>query len=765
MDNNNRRRRRDDNEDDGNLSATRRQRTNNVDQYISSILGNYMRHFNELILMGGVRENGALVTPADELEQYSYFRLTNMSPDEIANLANTASSPQSLYYALNPSSSNFRDGGNFNYKQTLRMLLLHTNENGVLTNRVTEHGELLYAAITDLSRDLMYNNPTIITPPSIQQEQRPAANMSTQITPGSLIDMTLHEYNLQLDVLRRNGGVRAENADDELELVVPFADILTYDQLAHYSPQQILHINNGVTPVLNIFYMLSPSDDNFDELENNNIAYFDDYYTNLSRLLEFTNQQGQLTNSTNLWGLQLSEAYSDLLQTVMNQLEDDGESVTSDNEDDIDIPTDDDEQIQSTATRSTLLRQDNRRDETQDDAWEIHNYEKRINKTDLINFLRNFIATNTSANEFNESNKINVNDNELFKQFLKNTLMGFIDNYVDESDKEKYKQDLEHIFRECFRYLNFTRIRYDTMLLSEFLLLVLSFVSQQPANFIDSYVRGIIRETTVSYNRGVNLSCPKGAYERMWTLLGDLSQTFEGQLVYTENKYMQLYAIINNIFNIDYDELINKFTKEWYDQLQISDSEPLNDNRQTNINFYRNYMLHRMNIHLNQMFPNVSSQEETNKINDYKIEFAKKVDERIANPPPELDEAFDYVYKSTEVTTGGRINKKRTTKKHTIIKKRSTKKSIHKKKKTTKRYNTNLNKKRTTQNKITKKRQLINKKRGGFLNTIGFGIDGVQFSRQTGKKQYNWQTGKWDNMNCYKIGPLPEFCRINKSTN
>ncbi len=764
MSNNSQRRREDDNE--GELQPSSRQRTNNVNQYISSILGNYMRHFNELTLMGGVRENGALVTPADELEQYSYFRLANMSPDEITNMANTASSPQSLYYALNPSSSNFRDGGNFNYMQTLRMLLLHTDENGVLTNFVTEHGVLLYAAITNLSRHLMYNNPTTISRPNIQQERRPAANMSTQITPGSLIDMTLHEYNLQLDVLRQNGGVRAENADDELEVVLPFTDILTYEQLAHYTPQQILRINDGVRPVLNIFYMISPSDENFEELENNNIAYSDDYYTNLSRLLEFTNQQGQLTNSTNPWGLQLSEAYSDLLQTVMNQLEDDGESVTSDNEDDIDIPTDDDEQIQSTATRSTLLRQDNRRDETQDDAWEIHNYEKRINKTDLINFLRNFIATNTSANEFNESNKINVNDNELFKQFLKNTLMGFIDNYVDESDKEKYKQDLEHIFRECFRYLNFTRIRYDTMLLSEFLLLVLSFVSQQPANFIDSYVRGIIRETTVSYNRGVNLSCPKGAYERMWTLLGDLSQTFEGQPVYTENKYMQLYAIINNIFNIDYDELINKFTKEWYDQLQISDGEPLNDNRQANINFYHNYMLHRMNIHLNQMFPNVSSQEETNKINEYKTEFAKKVDERIANPSPELDEAFDYVYKSTEIT-GGRNKKKRATKKCKLNKKRATKKRALKqiKKRATKKRTSNPIKKRATQNKITKKRQIINKKRGGFLNTIGFGIDGVQFSRQTGKKQYNWQTGKWDDMNCYKIGPLPEFCRINKSTN
>jgi len=39
-------------------------------------------------------------------------------------------------------------------------------------------------------------------------------------------------------------------------------------------------------------------------------------------------------------------------------------------------------------------------------------------------------------------------------------------------------------------------------------------------------------------------------------------------------------------------------------------------------------------------------------------------------------------------------------------------------------------------------------------------MNGVGFSKQTGQKQYNWKTGKWDDLDCYKIGNLPQFCKI-----
>jgi hypothetical protein len=50
-------------------------------------------------------------------------------------------------------------------------------------------------------------------------------------------------------------------------------------------------------------------------------------------------------------------------------------------------------------------------------------------------------------------------------------------------------------------------------------------------------------------------------------------------------------------------------------------------------------------------------------------------------------------------------------------------------------------------------------RKGGFLFDQKLNIGGIDLGRESGKKQYNWKTGKWDDMICYKIGPIP-FCKI-----
>lgn len=59
-------------------------------------------------------------------------------------------------------------------------------------------------------------------------------------------------------------------------------------------------------------------------------------------------------------------------------------------------------------------------------------------------------------------------------------------------------------------------------------------------------------------------------------------------------------------------------------------------------------------------------------------------------------------------------------------------------------------------NKNTRKRKIS---KGGFLKDIGFGINGINFSKETGQKRYNWNTGKWDAMNCYDVGGF-KWCKI-----
>lgn len=721
-----------------------RTQTNNAGQYLSSILDNYTRHFNELLNNGGVYNGNVLETTADQLKQYSYFQLANMTPDEISNLINTAPSPAVLYFAINPNSSNFRDHQNFNYTQIMRMLLLHTNENGILTDNVTEHGQLLYGALIDLQREIALNNRTTIRERSQENNERIARNQSNnssnQITPGSLIDITLHDYNTMLNVLRQHNGIRATNIDDELELVLPFNQIITYSQLAHMTPQQIRQLYNENTRPEDIIQMITPQDDNFDELEENNIAFSDDFYSNLSRLLEFTNQQGELTNASTEWGQRLAAAYSDLLEVAVNDVEDDFDDDTDLDENDND---NDDQQV-----APSLTRQDNRRTNVTEDAWEIHNYTKNINKEDLIEFLTKFKDNHPEVLQFYNNGLQHTNGMQDFLDYLNQILLQFVNQYVDTQDKERYTEYLHQIMTTCLQYTNFTRIRYHNISLAQFIVLVLTFVQAQPPNFIDSYVRGYINETVGAYKTGREMSCPKGGMERLWTVLGDLSKTFEGQPVYIQNHYLDLYSIINNIFRLDYEQLLNIFTDEWYRQLKTSQNPPSSNNRQINMNYYKNYVLMRFNNHLKELYPNPTAEEET-ELNNHKTQFAALVNLRLENPPPELDEIFDYVYKITNI--GGKRHKKQTNKRKY--------KQTNKKKQTNKRKKGKKTKKRTYHNNKKTKKYL---QKGGLLNTIGVNIGGIDFSKETGKKQYNWKTGKWDPMDCYKIGPIP-FCKVRKS--
>lgn len=51
--------------------------------------------------------------------------------------------------------------------------------------------------------------------------------------------------------------------------------------------------------------------------------------------------------------------------------------------------------------------------------------------------------------------------------------------------------------------------------------------------------------------------------------------------------------------------------------------------------------------------------------------------------------------------------------------------------------------------------------KGGLLGTMSIGINGINLSRQTGKKRYNWKTGKLDDVTCYGVGPI-KWCKLPK---
>jgi hypothetical protein len=76
-------------------------------------------------------------------------------------------------------------------------------------------------------------------------------------------------------------------------------------------------------------------------------------------------------------------------------------------------------------------------------------------------------------------------------------------------------------------------------------------------------------------------------------------------------------------------------------------------------------------------------------------------------------------------------------------------------KSSTKKYkNKNKNKNtklRKTSNKSQKTRR---NKKGGLLWNTSMNVGGIDLSKKSGQKEYNWKTGKWDDLVCYGIGPL-----------
>jgi len=467
-----------------------------------------------------------------------------------------------------------------------------------------------------------------------EQNERPTRDSQQAIALGN--------YMRELNELYVNGGIYNGS-----HLEVPNEQLrnYTYFSLATMTPNQIRELYSPERARM-LYFIINPPSSNF--TRTNEI----DYYETVDYLLTFTNENGRLTNVNSEHGRQLAVAYNNLFEVVVNEYEPDIIVTAEDNDfdDGWEEMSENDEELPE---ERRLDRQQRDLQNVVDDAWEVHNYAKNINKKDLIEFLQNYVNNHQESEEFRAQGLTQTTNKDVFLYYLKNTLLEFINKYVDEVDKQKYREGLDKIMNQCLSDVDFTRIRYDNMKLSDFLVLVFSFVQSQPPTFIDSYVRGIIKETTGSYIRGDAMSCPKGAWERMWTILGDLSQTFEGQSVYTENKYMQLYSIINNLYHIDYKELLDQFTNDWYKQLQLSTDSPQPNNREKNIEYYKNYVLTRFNNHMNQLFPN-PNEEETIKINEYTDGFNTALNNHIANPPNELDEAFDYVYKRT----GGRKSRK-----------------------------------------------------------------------------------------------------------
>jgi hypothetical protein len=72
-------------------------------------------------------------------------------------------------------------------------------------------------------------------------------------------------------------------------------------------------------------------------------------------------------------------------------------------------------------------------------------------------------------------------------------------------------------------------------------------------------------------------------------------------------------------------------------------------------------------------------------------------------------------------------------------------------------YFTKKRKTRAKKMKIVKKTR--RNRKGGLLFNQKLNIGGIDLERNTGQKRYNWKTNKWDDVICYKVGPIP-FCKI-----
>jgi len=70
-----------------------------------------------------------------------------------------------------------------------------------------------------------------------------------------------------------------------------------------------------------------------------------------------------------------------------------------------------------------------------------------------------------------------------------------------------------------------------------------------------------------------------------------------------------------------------------------------------------------------------------------------------------------------------------------------------------------LNKTRKTRKTMKNNKRTKRNKKGGLLFNQSMNIGGIDMSKNTGQKVYNWKTGKWDDQVCYGIGPL-KGCKI-----
>jgi hypothetical protein len=59
----------------------------------------------------------------------------------------------------------------------------------------------------------------------------------------------------------------------------------------------------------------------------------------------------------------------------------------------------------------------------------------------------------------------------------------------------------------------------------------------------------------------------------------------------------------------------------------------------------------------------------------------------------------------------------------------------------------------------TKRYKSTRNKKGGLLWSPSMTVAGVKVGSDRGHKQYNWSTGKWDELVCYGVGPL-KGCKI-----
>ena len=73
--------------------------------------------------------------------------------------------------------------------------------------------------------------------------------------------------------------------------------------------------------------------------------------------------------------------------------------------------------------------------------------------------------------------------------------------------------------------------------------------------------------------------------------------------------------------------------------------------------------------------------------------------------------------------------------------------------------NRNKNNNFKTRKSGTRRYKTRKNKKGGLLWNSNMNVGGIDLSKKSGHKRYNWSTGKWDEEVCYGVGPL-KGCKI-----